>query len=88
MSAGKSDGNARQYANKRLCVSVCIINTANYVYVVAQRALETNLAICVMCVIGCLFQRQLNVRGYQCTKDLKYVLFEHNVKQVSAKSHP
>lgn len=26
--------------------------------------------------------RQLNVRGYQCTKDLKYVLFEHNVKQI------
>ncbi|XP_017776617.1 PREDICTED: uncharacterized protein LOC108562715, partial [Nicrophorus vespilloides] len=25
--------------------------------------------------------RQLNVRGYQCTKDLKYVLFQHNVKQ-------
>ncbi|KAK4880665.1 hypothetical protein RN001_008811 [Aquatica leii] len=24
--------------------------------------------------------RQLNVKGYQCSKDLKYVLFQHNVK--------
>ncbi|XP_017769373.1 PREDICTED: inactive dipeptidyl peptidase 10, partial [Nicrophorus vespilloides] len=30
--------------------------------------------------------RQLNVRGYQCTKDLKYVLFQHNVKQVFRQS--
>lgn len=28
------------------------------------------------------FQRQLNVKGYQCSKDLKYVLFQHNVKLV------
>ena len=27
-----------------------------------------------------LFQRQLNVRGYQCSQNLKYVLFQHNVK--------
>lgn len=27
--------------------------------------------------------RQLNVRGYQCSHDLKYVLFSHNVKKVS-----
>ncbi|XP_059617511.1 inactive dipeptidyl peptidase 10 isoform X1 [Phlebotomus argentipes] len=26
--------------------------------------------------------RQLNVKGYQCTSDLRYVLFKHNVKQV------
>ncbi|KAK9872238.1 hypothetical protein WA026_017041 [Henosepilachna vigintioctopunctata] len=24
--------------------------------------------------------RQLNVKGYQCSKDLKYVLFQHNIK--------
>lgn len=29
------------------------------------------------------FQRQLNVKGYQCSLDLRYVLFKHNVKQVS-----
>lgn len=28
--------------------------------------------------------RQLNVRGYQCSHDLKYVLFSHNVKKVSS----
>jgi hypothetical protein len=28
-------------------------------------------------------QRQLNVQGYQCTSDLRYVLFTHNVKYVS-----
>lgn len=27
--------------------------------------------------------RQLNVKGYQCSSDLRYVLFKHNVKQVS-----
>lgn len=27
-------------------------------------------------------QRQLNVRGYQCSPDLRYVLFQHNVKTV------
>lgn len=27
--------------------------------------------------------RQLNVHGYLCSKDLKYVLFKHNVKKVS-----
>lgn len=30
--------------------------------------------------------RQLNVRGYECTKDLKYVLFQHNVKAVFRQS--
>lgn len=30
-----------------------------------------------------LLQRQLNVKGYQCSLDLRYVLFKHNVKQVS-----
>ncbi|XP_037033924.1 dipeptidyl peptidase 4 isoform X2 [Bradysia coprophila] len=30
--------------------------------------------------------RQLNVKGYQCTADLGYVLFKHNVKQVFRKS--
>lgn len=30
-----------------------------------------------------IFQRQLNVKAYQCTSDLGYVLFKHNVKQVS-----
>ena len=29
------------------------------------------------------FQRQLNVQGYQCSSDLRYVLFKHNVKPVS-----
>lgn len=29
------------------------------------------------------FQRQLNVQGYQCSADLRYVLFKHNVKPVS-----
>ncbi|RZC38500.1 inactive dipeptidyl peptidase 10, partial [Asbolus verrucosus] len=33
-----------------------------------------------------LFQRQLNVKGYQCSKDLKYVLFQHNVKSVFRQS--
>lgn len=28
--------------------------------------------------------RQLNVKGYQCSHDLKYVLFRHNVKKVRA----
>lgn len=28
------------------------------------------------------FQRQINVKGYQCSHDLRYVLFKHNVKQV------
>lgn len=27
--------------------------------------------------------RQLNVRGFLCSHDLKYVLFKHNVKKVS-----
>jgi len=27
--------------------------------------------------------RQLNVQGYVCSHDLKYVLFKHNVKKVS-----
>lgn len=26
--------------------------------------------------------RQLNVQGYQCSNDLRYVLFRHNVKKV------
>ncbi|XP_022230750.2 dipeptidyl aminopeptidase-like protein 6 isoform X1 [Drosophila obscura] len=30
--------------------------------------------------------RQLNVRGYQCSHDLKYVLFKHNVKKTFQKS--
>lgn len=30
--------------------------------------------------------RQLNVRDYQCSTDLRYVLFKHNVKQVYRKS--
>lgn len=28
--------------------------------------------------------RQLNVQGYQCSYDLRYVLFRHNVKKVFA----
>ena len=28
--------------------------------------------------------RQLNVQGYQCSNDLRYVLFRHNVKKVTA----
>lgn len=31
--------------------------------------------------------RQLNVKGYQCSHDLKYVLFRHNVKKVRAFYH-
>ncbi|XP_019867490.1 inactive dipeptidyl peptidase 10 isoform X2 [Aethina tumida] len=30
--------------------------------------------------------RQLNVKGYQCSKDLKYVLFQHDVKSVFRQS--
>ncbi|KRF98607.1 uncharacterized protein Dwil_GK27651, partial [Drosophila willistoni] len=30
--------------------------------------------------------RQLNVHGYQCSHDLKYVLFRHNVKKIFQKS--
>lgn len=30
------------------------------------------------------FQRQLNVQGYECSSDLRYVLFRHNVKPVSS----
>ncbi|KAJ8977155.1 hypothetical protein NQ317_015478, partial [Molorchus minor] len=30
--------------------------------------------------------RQLNVKGYQCSKDLKYVLFQHNLKSVFRQS--
>ncbi|KAF5307855.1 hypothetical protein FQR65_LT06587 [Abscondita terminalis] len=30
--------------------------------------------------------RQLNVKGYQCSKDLKFVLFQHNVKPVFRQS--
>ncbi|XP_014089401.1 dipeptidyl peptidase 4 [Bactrocera oleae] len=30
--------------------------------------------------------RQLNVRGYQCSHDLRYVLFRHNVKKIFRKS--
>ncbi|XP_044752432.1 dipeptidyl peptidase 4 isoform X2 [Coccinella septempunctata] len=30
--------------------------------------------------------RQLNVKGYQCSRDLKYVLFQHNVKTVFRQS--
>ncbi|XP_019772128.1 inactive dipeptidyl peptidase 10 isoform X2 [Dendroctonus ponderosae] len=30
--------------------------------------------------------RQLNVRGYQCSKNFKYVLFQHNVKTVFRQS--
>ncbi|CAH0556834.1 unnamed protein product [Brassicogethes aeneus] len=30
--------------------------------------------------------RQLNVRGYQCSHDLKFVLFQHNVKSVYRQS--
>ncbi|XP_030383907.1 inactive dipeptidyl peptidase 10 [Scaptodrosophila lebanonensis] len=30
--------------------------------------------------------RQLNVGGYQCSQDLKYVLFRHNVKKIFQKS--
>ncbi|TDG39336.1 hypothetical protein AWZ03_014242 [Drosophila navojoa] len=30
--------------------------------------------------------RQLNVRGYECSHDLKYVLFRHNVKKIFQKS--
>lgn len=26
--------------------------------------------------------RQLNVQGYQCSTDLRYVLFRHNIKKV------
>jgi hypothetical protein len=29
-----------------------------------------------------LSQRQLNVRGYQCSPNLRYVLFQHNIKEV------
>lgn len=29
--------------------------------------------------------RQLNVQGYQCSTDLRYVLFGHNIKKVSIK---
>lgn len=28
--------------------------------------------------------RQLNVQGYECSNDLRYVLFRHNVKKVNA----
>lgn len=28
-------------------------------------------------------QRQLNIKGYQCTTNLDFVLFKHNVKNVS-----
>jgi len=31
-------------------------------------------------------QRQINVKGYQCSSDLRYVLFTHNVKYVSITS--
>lgn len=34
-----------------------------------------------------ILQRQLNVKGYQCTINLGYVLFKHNVKQVSKTIH-
>lgn len=30
--------------------------------------------------------RQLNVKGYSCSKDLKYVLFQHNIKAVFRQS--
>lgn len=39
--------------------------------------------------VSCLyFQRQLNVKGYQCSTDLRYVLFKHNIKYVSILTHP
>ncbi|XP_018325145.1 inactive dipeptidyl peptidase 10 isoform X2 [Agrilus planipennis] len=31
--------------------------------------------------------RQLNVKDYQCSKDLRYVLFQHNVKEVFRQSY-
>lgn len=40
--------------------------------------------LCVLFFVYSL-QRQLNVKGYQCSTDLKYVLFKHNIKHVSIK---
>lgn len=34
-------------------------------------------------IIIFLSQRQLNVRGYECSPNLRYVLFQHNIKEVS-----
>lgn len=31
--------------------------------------------------------RQLNVQGYHCSNDLRFVLFRHNVKKVNTETH-
>ncbi|XP_030761357.1 inactive dipeptidyl peptidase 10 isoform X2 [Sitophilus oryzae] len=52
--------------------SLAILDTSN------------NFAVSVLVTNHTL--RQLNVRGYQCSKNLKYVLFQHNVKSVFRQS--
>ncbi|KAL3281827.1 hypothetical protein HHI36_005027 [Cryptolaemus montrouzieri] len=42
--------------------------------------LETGNNITVSVLVTNHTLRQLNVKGYQCSKDLKYVLFQHNIK--------
>lgn len=38
---------------------------------------------CISLVYFCALQRQLNIKGYQCSTNLEFVLFKHNVKNVS-----
>ncbi|KAI8427643.1 hypothetical protein MSG28_002118 [Choristoneura fumiferana] len=39
-----------------------------------------NISICSR--FGVEYKRQLNVRGYECSPNLRFVLFQHNIKEV------
>ncbi|XP_063918050.1 inactive dipeptidyl peptidase 10 isoform X1 [Zophobas morio] len=48
--------------------------------------LDTSVNFSVSVLVTNHTLRQLNVKGYQCSKDLKYVLFQHDVKSVFRQS--
>ncbi|XP_060517195.1 inactive dipeptidyl peptidase 10 isoform X2 [Cylas formicarius] len=49
--------------------------------------LDTNKSFTVSILVTNHTLRQLNVKGYQCSKNLKYVLFQHNVQLVFRQSY-
>ncbi|KAJ4442199.1 hypothetical protein ANN_12065 [Periplaneta americana] len=62
---------SKQMTNVRRCM---FGNRAKYWQL--QRLIDTS-------IFKCFLQRQLDVKGYQCSSDLRYILFRHNVKSTS-----
>jgi len=60
-----------------------IFRRSGFITLFTSRLPSVFLARTHTCELLC-FQRQLNVHGYECSSDLRYVLFRHNVKPVSS----